>query len=635
MKTFNGEKKEASLWTAKKNREVYEKLDFTNRDEFSLAQRNRIAAPEVLEIQDGSGKVVWSQKAFAFLDEMEDGAGDTVNPSFWRNASLNHQYGLFEVVDGIYQVRGYDMSNFTVIRGRDGWIVCDPLISCECAAAALRLVNEYLGERPVSAVLISHPHIDHFGGIKGIVKEEDVISGKVPVIVPEHFTYHAVSENVYAMNAMQRRAGYQYGTCLDPGTKGTLSMGIGMGQSRGLVSFIRPTMEICKTGERHVIDGVTFIFQMTPETEAPAEMTWYLPEFKALWMAELCNATMHNLYTLRGTQIRDGNAWAWYIAEAKAMFGEDTEVVFQSHNWPHWGNRESNEYLENTAAVYKFINDQTLMYLNMGYTPNEISHMLRMPKELEQVWYTRPYYGTASHNARGVYQRYLGWYDGNPVNLNPLPPVEDAKKTVAYMGGAEAALAKAAEDFEKGEYQWVAKVTNALVFADPENWQARYLCADAMEQMGYQAECGPWRNCYLTAAAELRNGPTDDPRRRATNSGDIAACMDVAMMLEYLGIMIDGEKSQQKDLRLNLSVLDTGEEFYVHLYRGALLYYPGLAKGHVDAELKMEKRGLAAIVAGKRELWKLLIQIKGREDVLEDLMEHAVRFDKEFAIVEP
>ena len=266
-------------------------------------------------------------------------------------------------------------------------------------------------------------------------------------------------------------------------------MGIGMGQSRGLVSFIRPTMEIHQTGEQHIIDGVTFVFQMTPETESPAEMTWYLPEFKALWMAELCNATMHNLYTLRGTQIRDGNAWAWYIAEAKVMFGEEAEVVFQSHNWPHWGNREANEYLENTAAVYKFINDQTLMYLNMGYTPNEISHRIQMPEALEQIWYTRPYYGTLSHNARGVYQRYLGWYDGNPTNLNPLPPTEEAKKMIAYMGGAEAVLAKAEEDFEKGEYQWAAKVTNALVFADPENWQARYLCADAIEQMGYQAEC--------------------------------------------------------------------------------------------------------------------------------------------------
>lgn len=637
MKSYDRSRKPATAYTVAAHAAVKKRLNFQDKREFELAKKNLIAAPEHLELRDETGKVVWSQRAFEFLRDQADESNidDTINPSLWRNAYLNHQFGLFQVVEGIYQVRGYDMSNFTVVAGDTGWIVFDPLISCECAKAALELVNTHLGPRPVSAVVISHPHLDHFGGIKGVVTEAEVESGKVPLVVPEKFTHHAASENVYAMNAMRRRAGFQYGTFLDQGPKGTLSMGIGMGQSKGLVTFIRPTDEIKETGEERIIDGIRFIFQMTPETEAPAEMCWYLPQFKAYWAGELANATMHNLYTLRGTQIRDGNAWALYLAEAAALFGDDLEVVFQSHNWPHWGNAEGNEYLENTAAIYKFINDQTLMYLNMGDTPNEISHKIRLPEEMEQVWYTRPYYGTLSHNAKAVYQRYLGWYDGNPAHLNPLTPTEEAKKLIEYMGSPAEILEKAAADFDKGEYQWVAQITNALVFADPKNETARLLCADAFEQMGYQAESGPWRNCYLTAANELRFGVTEDPAKQATNAGDIARCMDVKMMLEYLGILIDGEKSQHKDIKLNLVITDTGETFYVHLYHGALLFASGLSHRPVDATLTMPRLALATVLCRDKESQKRLIQIDGRQDILDDLTEFAVQFQPGFHIIEP
>lgn len=635
MYEYTREAKPASPFTCRENDRFYEILDFSDKREFENAKRNLIDAPEHLEIKDEKGKVVWSQKGFEFLRQ-EDRVDPTINPSLWVNAHLNHQYGLFKVVDGIYQVRGYDMSNLTVVEGKTGWILFDPLISCECARAALDLINKNLGERPISAIVISHPHTDHFGGIKGIVDEKEILEGRIPLIVPQGFTYHAVKENCYTFRAVARRSAYQYGPSLPQGSIGTLSMGIGMGQSRGVITFIRPTDEIQKTGETRVIDGVEFVFQMTADTESPTEMCWYLPQFKALWMAELCNATMHNLYTLRGTQVRDGNAWAGYVFEAKQLWGQEAEVVFASHNWPHWGNADLNEYLENTAAIYKYINDQSVMYLNQGYTPNEISHLIRLPKQLEKVWYTRGYYGTLSHNAKAVYQRYMGWYDANPVHLNPLTPADEGKKMVEYMGGADAALKRAEADMEKGEYQWVAQVCNAIVFADPKNERARLLCADAMEQMGYQAESGPWRNAYLMGAFELRSGIISDPAKRGTDAGDVVRCMDTEMMFDYLGMLIDCEKSADKDIKMDFLITDTGEEYYVHFYKGVLLYTAGrCGDGKPDAILTLPRQALAAVIARNKELQAKLIKIEGRQDVLEDMTEHAVTFQPSFAVVEP
>ena len=401
---LNGEVKEASQYTIDLNNEVYALLDFDDKDEFENATRGLIAAPETLDIKDENGKVIWSQTAYSFV---ESDSPDTANPSLWRNTQLNHIYGLFEVAEGIYQVRGYDMANITFIKGETGWIVVDPLMSVECSKAALELVTEELGEYPIKAAIYSHSHIDHYGGVKGVISEEDVLAGNVEVIAPDGFEEHAVSENVYAGTAMARRASYQYGTILEPGEKGSLCIGIGMGQSKGITSYISPTLNITQTGEKHTIDGVEIEFQLTPGTEAPAEMNMWIADKKALWMAENCTGTLHNLYTLRGAQVRDGNAWAEYLMESLSLYGDEAEVVFQSHNWPHWENDTIKEYITNTAAVYKYINDQTLLYINEGYTEAEIANMIRLPEEFEKVWYTRQYYGTVAHNSKAVYEKYM------------------------------------------------------------------------------------------------------------------------------------------------------------------------------------------------------------------------------------
>ena len=628
--------KNASAMTADANEAVYALLDFSDERERDFASRNLIAAPETLELTDESGKVVWSQKAYAFLDGADGSPAEapaTANPSLWRNAQLNHLYGLFEVVEGIYQVRGYDMTNITFVAGDTGWIVFDPLMSVECSRAAFELVTENLGSRPVTGIVMSHPHVDHYGGIKGIVSEEEVAERSIPIIVPAGFAEHAVAENVYAGNAMGRRASYQYGVMLDPGPQGSLSIGIGMGQSKGSISYIAPTDTIVATGDVRTIDGVTMEFQMTPGTEAPAEMNTWFPDLKALWVAETCTGTLHNLYTLRGAEVRDGNAWANYLMETKARYGAEAQVTFQAHNWPHWGNDVVNEYLESTAAMYKFITDQTLMYVNLGYTSTEIANMIELPSALEKNWYTRQYYGTVRHNAKAVYQKYMGWYDANPVNLHPLAPADTAKKFVEYFGDTDAVLARAAQDFEAGEYQWVAQVTNLIVFADPANEAARLLCADALEQLGYAAESGTWRNAYLTGAKELRFGVDDDPKYRTTGSADIQRAMEPAMMLDYLGILIDANAAQGLDLRINLAFTD--EEPYLLVVRsGVVLYERGVQDESADATLTMERLGMFAILNRDEEAQKA-IRVEGDPDVIAKLTEHMAAFEFFFNIVEP
>lgn len=644
---LNSLKKEATEKTSKINQSYYTLLNFDDEQELEFATRGLLAAPESLELRDHIGKIIWSQKAYEFLDEHQ-GAPNTVNPSLWRNTVLNHSYGLFEVCKGIYQVRGYDMANLTLIETKSGgWVVFDTLMSVECTEAAMQLVEEYFGKRLIMAIVISHPHIDHFGGIKGLVKEEQVAdsdlpleeqisSGKIPIIVPLGFTEHAVSENVYAGNAMERRAGYQYGILLDRGEKGTMSIGIGMGQSIGHASFILPTYEVRETGETITIDGVEMQFQLTPETEAPVEMNTYFPQFKALWVAENCTGTLHNLYTLRGAEVRDGNAWAKYITETIALYGKDIEMTFQSHNWPHWGNDVVNQYLENTAAVYKFINDQTLLYINQGYTSDEISNMIRLPEYLEKFWYTRQYYyGTLSHYSKAVYQKYMGWYDVNPVNLNPLEPTERAKKFVKYLGDTNRVLELAYQDFLAGDYQWVAEITNLLVFADPHNVAARYLCADALEQLGYQSESGAWRNAYLSAALELREGNLRDESKRSERNVDVAKIMTSEMILDYLGILIDGKATENVDIRFNLILTDTQERYFVHFYHGALLYYKDRTEENVNATLTCPKIALFTIIARAEEQQHLMIKVDGDDNILKELSKGIVVLDPFFNIIEP
>ena len=643
---LNDSQKEATDKTAEINRSYYSLLDFDDETEYEFATRGLIAAPETLELKDSNGRVVWSQKAYEFVDELET-IPDTANPSLWRDTVLNHCYGLFEVCEGIYQVRGYDLTNLTLIETESGgWIIFDPLMSLECTEAAMKLVEENLGKRPVMAIVMSHPHADHFGGIRGVVQkeqvadrslsiEEQISSGKVPIIVPEGFTEHAVSENLFAGTAMARRAAYQYGVFLEKGVKDSLAMGIGLAQSTGTLTFILPTHEIKETGEKIVVDGVEMIFQMTPGTEAPAEMNTYFPQFKALWMAENCTGTLHNLYTLRGAQVRDGNAWAKYILEAITLYGSETEVTFQSHNWPHWGNDVVIRYMEDTAAVYKFIHDQTLMYINLGYTSDEISSMIRLPEYFEKVWYTRQYYGTVAHNSKAVYQKYMGWYDANPVHLNPLDPSERARKFVEYLGDTDRVLEMAYSDFLAGEYQWVAEITNILVFADPQNTAARYLCADALEQLGYQSESGTWRNAYLTAALELRMGNSKDESKLAKGSTDILLNTTVEMMLDYMGILIDSNAAEDIDITFNLVITDTNERYFVHLFHGVLLYYAGQTRELADATLTCPKIGLLALINRNEAQQKLMIRVDGDGAIPMKLTQAMVAMDKTFNIVEP
>ena len=483
---------------------------------------------------------------------------------------------------------------------------------------------------------MSHPHVDHYGGIKGIVSEEDVAARNIPIIVPSGFAEHAVSENVYAGNAMGRRARLSVQRIPQAGSRrGKLAIGIGMGQSTGTVTYLPPNDEIVSTGETREVDGVLMEFHMTPGTEAPAEMNTWFPQFKALWMAENCTGTLHNLYTLRGAEVRDGNAWANYLMEARARYGSEAQVTFQSHNWPHWGNDELNEYLVNTAAMYKFITDQTLRHvLGPGAHVNEIAHLIQLPPALERSWYTRQYYGTVAHNAKAVYQKYMGWYDANPVHLNALPPQEFAQKLSAYLGDADAVLAKAHADFVDGQYQWVAEVTNLLVFADPSNQPARLLCADALEQLGYAAESGPWRNAYLTAALELRNGVDADPRFRATGSADILRAMTPDMMLDYVGVLLDANAAADLNLTVNLAFTD--EEPYLLMVRsGVVLYERGTQADEADATLTLPRLGMFAILKNDQEAQAASIRIDGDQDVVEKLTEHLVSYDFFFNVVEP
>lgn len=623
--------KTATQFTADANAQVYALLDFEDKSEFENATRGLIASPETLEIRNDEGKLIWSQKAYDFLD---GDAPSTANPSLWRNTQLNHIYGLFEVCEGIYQVRGYDLSNITFIKGDTGWIVFDPLMSTECAKAALELVNENLGVLPIKAVVYSHSHVDHFGGVLGIVTPEQVQSEGIAIIAPEHFEEHAISENVYAGTAMARRATYQYGSLLEKDVQGALALGIGMSQSKGTVEFFSPNTDITHTGQELEIDGVKMVFQLTPGTEAPAEMNTWFPQKQALWLAENCTGTLHNLYTLRGAQVRDGNAWAEYIMESLALYGQQAQVVFQSHNWPHWGNENIQQYMTNTAAVYKFINDQTLLYINQGYTEAEVANMIRLPEAMEKVWYTRQYYGTVSHNAKAVYAKYMGWYDANPVHLLELTPTEEAKKLVQYLGDTNRVLEMAKQDYDNGEYQWVAQITNTLVFADPENLAARYLCADALEQLGYQAESGTWRCAYLCAAQELRQGTNTDPASRAA-SVNIVSKMTPAMIFEYMGIRLD--TMAVPDLSF-VAVANLPEGSYtVTVHNGVLLYQAGITCDNPDVVWNTNTAGLSAIATNKPAGIEKLVQQEGDTSLTTRLAEAMVELSqyKFFHIVEP
>ena len=633
----------ATSHTAAANRSWYDILDFEDEREKECALKGLIEAPDNVVIMRDDGQVAWDVTAFDFVKDKE--APDTANPSLWRHTQLNTYAGLFEVCDGIYQVRGYDMANATFIRTDHGWIIFDVMMCAEDMAAGKALMEKHFGQLDIKAVLYSHSHIDHYGGIHGAIKAEDVAdaslplkdqlsSGKIVILAPEGFLFHAVSENIYAGPAMGRRAQYQYGSIMKPGDKDRLAIGIGLGQSLGTCGLIAPTYEIAEN-ETITIDGLEIRFQLTPGTEAPAEMHAYFPKYKGLWLAENCTGTMHNIYTLRGAQVRNADAWAKYILEAEYLFGDETEVVFQSHNWPHWGNAAVREYMEDSAAVYQFINNQTLYYTNQGMTPAEISRTMELPERLNRVWYTRQYYGTLSHNIKAVYQKYMGWYDGNPVNLNPLKPTDTAKKWLEYLGDKNKVLAKAKEDFEKGEYQWVAQLTKELVFADPKDTEARNLCADALEQLGYQAESGPWRCAYLMGAWELREGCQAEKQGVVKGRGTMRAQMTVEMMLDLLDINSDSMAAQKDDLSVKLNIIDTGEVFRCVRRDGILLVYKGKTNEKTDCTMDLARLQLLGLMSGRMEVLEN-IKVTGDETVPARLVKYmTTTMNNAFNIIEP
>lgn len=620
------------------NKSVQDALPFGDHGDFDDAKRGLLARPDALTIKDAKGNVVWDLEEYKKYIGDDKASPDTVNPSLWRNAQLCMEYGLFEVVpDKIYQVRGYDLSNITFIKGNTGWIVYDTLISPETAKAALDLANQKLGPRPVVAVLHSHSHVDHYGGVRGIISQADVDAGKVKVIAPTGFVEDAVSENVIAGNAMGRRAVYMYGALLPRNAQGGVNGGLGMTVSTGLPTLIIPTDLVTATGQKMTIDGIDMEFQFTPGTEAPTEMNTFFPQFKAMWMAENTTNTMHNLLTLRGAQVRDALKWAQFLDETIRVYGPNTEIKFQSHHWPMWGHDKIIDYWKRQRDMYKYIHDQSVRMMNEGLVGSEIAEEIKLPPELNNFWPDRGYYGTLKHNSRAVYQRYMGWYDGNPSDLDDLPPADAAKKYIEYMGGEDNVLKKAKDDYDKGNYRWAAMVLKHVVFANPNSVSGKNLLADSYEQMGYQAESGSWRSIYLQGAYELRNGvPTSGGTDTA--SPDTIRAMPPEMLFDYLGVRLNGPKAAGKNIALNVKFTDLNKE-YALIVENAVLHYEPVPVPNPNATLSMTKATLDDIQLGNITLVDARKQNKltvdGQEAAFTDFLGLLDTYNFWFNIVTP
>ncbi|MFD5732828.1 alkyl/aryl-sulfatase [Streptomyces sioyaensis] len=578
-------------------------LAWDDEQDFADADRGFLARLDPCLIRDADGRVVWDNDAYAFLG---DDCPPTAHPSLWRQSRLVARQGLYEVVPGIYQVRGLDISHITFVEGDRGVLVIDPLISTEVAAAALALYRAHRGPRPVTAVLYSHSHLDHFGGVRGVVDEADVAAGRVPVIAPAGFLAHAVSENVFTGPAMVRRAGYMYGTTLPKGPAGQIGCGLGQTTSTGSVGLIAPTLDITATGQEEVIDGIRMVFQLTPGTEAPAEMNFHFPERRALCVAENACHTLHNVLTLRGALVRDPSAWARYLTETLRLFADSSDVVFASHHWPTWGADRAVRFLEEQRDAYAYLHDQSVRLINAGLTGAEIAEELRFPPALERAWHARGYYGTLSHNAKAVYQRYMGWFDGNPAHLWQHPPVAAARRYVEFMGGAEAVLAKARQAYEAGDLRWVAEVVNHVIFAEPDHAEARVLQADAFEKLGQAAESGPWRNFYLVGAAELRGPVAGSPARPAP---DLLAALTAEQIFQSMAVRLNGPQAGDRRLLLRWEIGSgsdsndpaVGPEIWTLLLsNGALTPMPGDApRGErPHATLRLARTTLNAVLNG-------------------------------------
>ncbi len=637
-KTSQAEPKEATAATKAHNAKLFELLPFASKEDLEDATRGFIAPlPDNGVINNEKGQPVWDMRKFQFILDQEK-APDTVNPSLWRQSRLVMQGGLFKVVDGLYQVRNADLSNLTIYEGKTGVILADPLISAETAKAALELYYQHRPRKPVVAVVFSHSHVDHYGGVRGVVSEEDVKAGKVKIIAPIGFLEAAVAENVLAGNAMSRRATYMYGNLLPPSPVGQVGAGLGTTTSNGTITLIPPTDHITKTGQKMNIDGLDFEFLLAPDTEAPAEMHWYVEQLKAVTCAENCCHTLHNTYSLRGAKIRDPLAWSKYLNETLVMWGGKAEVMYAMHHWPVWSNDRVVKMTKMARDGYRYINDQTLRLANHGYTPDEIAETLVFPKDVERNWAMRGYYGSLYHNVKATYVKYLGWFDGNPAHLHVLPPEAVAKKYVEFMGGEKAVIEKARKSYDQGDYRWVAEVMNHVVFANPNNMEARQLIADAEEQMGYQSECGPWRNFYLTGAKELREGVMKLPAPN-TVSPDTVRSMSYDLFFDYLAMRLNGPKAAEKKITLNLVFPDTKDEYVLTLENAALNHTRGQQSKAADATIEIPRKVLNDIVLGDTTLDKEIgsgkVTVRGNKESLSELMALLDKFDFWFNIVTP
>jgi len=578
--------------------------------------------------------VVWDLDAYAFLDGP---VPDTANPSLWRQGQLLIKDGLFEVVPGIYQVRGFDLSVMTVVEGDTGVIVIDPLTVRETAAAAFALYQQHRGERPVMGMIYTHSHIDHFGGVKGIISQEDVDAGRFPVIAPEGFMGQAIAENVFAGTAMARRAAYMYGAVVEKGPGGQIGAGLGQTVPTGEATLIPPTVEITTTGQELTLDGVRIVFQVTPGTEAPAEMNFYFPDHRALCAAENTSHTLHNILTLRGAVVRDAHAWAHYLTETIDLWGAELEVVFASHHWPTWGRARGVEFLAMQRDMYLYLHDQTLRLINQGYVGAEIAEVLEMPPALEAAWHTHGYYGSVSHNVKAIYQRYLGWYDGNPANLWPHPPVEAAGRYVEAMGGADAAVNLARRAFADGDYRWTAEVCKHILFADDTNAEARALLADTLEQLGYGAENGTWRSAYLAGTKELRDGNFGSPS--TTASADLIGALTVPQVFDSIAIRIDGPKAWDLQLQISWVITDTGTTHVTELRNGTLNHRTLATPVPGTTTFTLTRPVLIGLITGSIDLVEALgdgtVTVDGDPAILASLVGVVAPVDPDFAVVTP
>jgi alkyl sulfatase BDS1-like metallo-beta-lactamase superfamily hydrolase len=602
--------------------------------EFKEARRGLVAPFDPPVVEDEGGRVVWDLRPYEFLDGEPP---DTAHPSLWRQSQLTRIAGLFELGPGFYQLRGFDLSNMHVVEGDEGVVVIDPLVSAECAAAALALYREQRGERPVTGLVYTHSHVDHFGGAKGVVSPEEVDAGRVPVLAPAGFLHHAVSENVFAGTAMGRRAAYMYGGLLERGAAGQLGAGLGQTTSLGKITLIPPTVEIASTGQSEVIDGIEMTFQLTPGTEAPAEMNIHFRRAGALCIADNVARSMHNILTPRGALVRDPRLWAHYLDEAIELFAADSEVLFSGHHWPCWGRERIVELLEKQRDLYAYLHDQTLRLLNKGYTGPEIAEAIELPPSLAGEWHCREFYGSISHNTKAIYQRYMGWFDGNPAHLWEHPPVERARRYLELMGGAEAVLAKARESLEAGDHRWVAEVVNHVVFAEPDNEAARELQAEALDRLGHGAENATWRNFFLTGARELREGVGGTPT--ATAPPDIVANLSVTQLLDAMAIRLDGPRAWDRHLRIDWVISAPDEEHALTVRNGVLHHRSGRHEPPADAALFVDRQAFDQLLLKTAEIAALAesgrLRVEGNGEKLGELLGLLDEPDPGFAIVTP